>query len=143
MNGPSPLKPKGGLIGPTSPVLSRFLKSKISECYRDLSSIETIAYRSAARSDNFLFADQPAGTLSMGAKPLYTGFQILAESLLCTIQQGQGGNGLRSQPRHRPAEEILPSDGQCNAAPCYSLNATPLNAATPGALDVATWVKSP
>jgi hypothetical protein len=33
--------------------------------------------------------------------------------------------------------------GQCNAVPCYSLNATPLNARTPGALDVATWVKSP
>jgi hypothetical protein len=51
--------------------------------------------------------------------------------------------GRRSQPRHRPAEATLPSDGQCNAALCYSLNATPLNAATPGALDVATWVKSP
>jgi hypothetical protein len=74
---------------------------------------------------------------------VYTGFQTLAESLRCTIQQGQGGNGLRSQPRHRPAEETLPSDGQCNAAPCYSLNATPLNGATPVALDVATWVKSP
>jgi hypothetical protein len=35
-------------------------------------------------------------------------------------------------------KKTFPSDGRCNAAPRYSLNATPLNAATPGALDVAT-----
>jgi hypothetical protein len=77
----------------------------------------------------------------MGVEPLYG--QILAESLGCTIRQGRRGNGLRPQPRHRPAEEALRSGGQCNAAPCYSLNATPLNDATPDALDVATSVKSP
>jgi hypothetical protein len=47
------------------------------------------------------------------------------------------------QPRHRPAEETPSSDGQCNGAPCYSLNATPLNVATPVALDVAAGLKSP
>jgi hypothetical protein len=35
------------------------------------------------------------------------------------------------------------TDGQYNALFCYSLNAMPLNAATPGALDVAARVKSP
>jgi hypothetical protein len=87
---------------------------------------------------------------SLPTSPFLDSFRIavhripdLAESRRWTIQQGQGGNDLRSQPRHCSAEETLPSDGQCNAAPCYSLNATPLNAATPGALDVATWVKSP
>ncbi len=59
------------------------------------------------------------------------------------VQQRPSEVVLENRPRHRPAEETLPSDGQCNAAPCYSLNATPLNAATPAALDVATWVKSP
>lgn len=65
---------------------------------------------------------------------------ILAEDLIFEESQK---DGLRSQPRHRPAEETLPSAGQCNAGRGYSLNATPLNDATPAALDVATRVKSP
>jgi hypothetical protein len=60
--------------------------------------------------------------------------------------------GLRSQTAAPPCGKKLPSDGQCYAARYYSLsvtlptllaeryslNATPLNDATPGALDVAT-----
>lgn len=42
------------------------------------------------------------------------------------------------EPRHRPAEETLPYAGQApRYVVSYSLKATPLNDATPGALAVA------
>jgi hypothetical protein len=62
----------------------------------------------------------------MGSKPVHTGLQILAESL---APPGGRNIAIRRAVRH--------------VTFFYSLNATPLNAATSPAFDVATWVKAP
>jgi hypothetical protein len=66
----------------------------------------------------------------------------LGENLRFPTQQGQGGE-CPALNRVPPAGRDIAIRRAVQRGSCYSLNATPLNAATPGALDVATWVKSP
>ena len=61
MNGPSPLKPKSGLIGPTGPVLRRFLKSRVNEWYRDITPVD----------DSFVL--KYSGDRTLGQEPEDTG----------------------------------------------------------------------